>query len=54
MNNSHSIYIINRPYPSPCLPQEEIEECLDMQLDTRTWTTEDYYKPFPAPIKKAT
>ena len=34
------------------LPQREIEDRLDMQGDTRTWTTKDCYKPFPAPCKK--
>ena len=55
MNKSYSIYIINLyiyPNPSPGLPKREIEEILEAQQDTRTWTTKEGYKPFPTPMKK--
>ena len=41
-------------YPFPGLHQRQIEEHLALQNDSRTWTTKDGYKPFPAPLNKKT
>ena len=51
MNKSYLTNIYLNPSPGLC--QRDIEERLAMQDDTRTWTTKEMYKPFPAPIKKA-